>query len=179
MATVLIVIAPEQFRDEELHVPQNYLRHQGHTVEVISTRAGEATGMLGAVEAISTTLEDIRPQDIQEYDAVLVAGGMGAIEHLWSNTKLMQLLQSASNHNAIIGGICLSGAVPAQAGLLNGKKATVWETPESLAILKEGGAIYTGEPCTVDGNVVTANGPEAAEAFAKAIAEKLKAKIPA
>lgn len=179
MATVLMIIAPDQFRDEELHVPQTYLKQQGHTVEVISTKAGEATGMLGATEPISTTIDDIRPEDIHEYDAVIVVGGMGAIEHLWPNAKLIQLLQAASQNNSVIGGICLSGAVPAKAGLLNGKKGTVWETPESLAILKENGAIYTGEPCTVDGNIITANGPEAAEAFAKAIAERLKAKIPA
>ena len=36
---------------------------------------------------------------------------------------------------------------------------------------------YTGEPCTVDGNVVTANGPEAAEAFARAVADRVKALI--
>jgi protease I len=59
--------------------------------------------------------------------------------------------------------------------LLQGKQATVWEMPESLEALKKGGAIYTGEPVTEDGRIVTANGPEAAMEFGQAVIRQVSA----
>lgn len=173
---VLMVIAPDQFRDEELLVPRAYLKEQGFTVDTASTQAGEAKGMLGAVESISLTLDQV---NASEYEALVVVGGMGSVEHLWNNPTLHSLLVSVAEKNGVIAAICLSGVVLANAGLLQGKKATVWERPESLEALKAGGASYTGEPCTVDGNVITANGPDAATAFAQAITERVKTLTPA
>jgi protease I len=40
-------------------------------------------------------------------------------------------------------------------------------------VLKQQGAHYTGKPVVVDGNLITANGPKAAEAFGKAIVSTL------
>jgi len=169
---ILMVIAPDQFRDEELQVPRDIFKAEGWQVDTVSTRTGPAKGMLGATENVQLTLDDIVPEN---YDAALVVGGMGSIEYLWDNAQLHGALKTVANARKVVGAICLSGAVLANAGLLAGKKATVWEMPESLAALKKGGASYTGEPCTVDGNVVTANGPEAAEKFGKSVTERVKA----
>ncbi|HEY9746676.1 MAG TPA: DJ-1/PfpI family protein [Oculatellaceae cyanobacterium] len=173
---VLMVIAPDQFRDEELSVPRSAFQAQGWQVDVASTRTGEAKGMLGAVEKVEKDLNTVLNN---VYDAVVVVGGMGSPEYLWNDAKLHGILQALHQQKKVIAAICLSGAALAKAGLLNGKQATVWEAPESLQALKEGGAQYTGQPVTVDGNIVTANGPEAAQAFAEAVIERVNALIPA
>ncbi|MDX2085059.1 MAG: DJ-1/PfpI family protein [Candidatus Melainabacteria bacterium] len=173
---ILMVIAPEQFRDEELLVPRHAFEAAGFAVDTVSTRVGEATGMLGAKETIQTTLSQVSPAN---YCATVVVGGMGSVEHLWENEPLHQLLQAAAAQGQVLAAICLSSAVLAKAGLLQGKQATVWEMPESLEALKHAGAIYTGEPVTVDDNRVTANGPEAATAFAEAILARLQLLQPA
>jgi protease I len=67
----------------------------------------------------------------------------------------------------------------ANAGLLNGKNATVWEMPESLEVFQQQGVNYTGESVTIDGHFITANGPDAAADFAKAIIDRVNALIPA
>lgn len=64
--------------------------------------------------------------------------------------------------------ICLAPVTLANAGLLEGKRATVY--PSAKSFLKWKGATYTGNPVEVDGNIVTANGPEVAEEFAQAVA---------
>lgn len=173
---VLMVIAPEQFRDEELLVPRGIYRNEGWQVDTVSTTAGTATGMLGAREEVAKTLDDV---DETAYDAVSVVGGMGSPDHLWENTRLHTVLQSIYNRGGVVSAICLSGAVPAKAGLLSGKKATVWEDPTAIKALEDGGATYTGEPCTVDGRIVTANGPDAADAFGRAVVDQVKALAPA
>ncbi|MGE0201599.1 MAG: DJ-1/PfpI family protein [Candidatus Melainabacteria bacterium] len=173
---VLMIIAPEQFRDEELLVPRRILTDAGYTVDTISTRTGTATGMLGASETIETTLTNV---DTRHYDAAVVVGGMGSLTHLWDNWELHNILKALAGNGKITAGICLSGAVLGKAGLLKGKKATVWPDETAIQVLKDSGADYTGEPCTVDGNTITANGPEAAQAFGEAILARLKQLTPA
>lgn len=177
---ILMIIAPDQFRDEELLVPRKAFLDEGWTVDTVSTRTGESKGMLGAVENVQADLADAQAQvQNNAYAAVIVVGGMGSPEYLWNNSQVHQILQRMNAQNKIIAAICLSGAVLAKAGLLNGKRATVWEMPESLEALKAGGCRYTGEAVTVDGNIITANGPEAAPAFAEAVIEKIKSLTPA
>jgi protease I len=175
---VLMVIAPQAFRDEELLVPRQLFLDKGWHVDTASTFAGKASGMLGSDETVSLTLDQVQTQ-IQEqaisYDAVVVVGGMGSPEHLWNNTTLHQLAQTLYKENKVVSAICLSGAVLANAGVLQGKKATVWEMPESLACLESGGAVYTGEAVTQDGHLITANGPDAAKAFGEAIIQQVLA----
>ncbi len=171
---VLMVIAPEGFRDEELHVPRDVFKAEGWRVDTVSTKVGSAGGMLGAAESITQTLSDIDPLN---YDAVAVVGGMGSPAHLWNCSPLHSILKAIDGNGKVISAICLSGVVLAKAGLLQGKRATVWEMPESVETLAQHGAQYTGDDVTVDGRIVTANGPDAAEAFGKAVVEQVKSLV--
>jgi protease I len=59
----------------------------------------------------------------------------------------------------------------AKARVLEGRKATVWDSGgEQAALLEKYGAEYTGDTVTVDGLIVTANGPAAAEEFGRTLA---------
>jgi protease I len=174
---VLMVIAPEQFRDEELLEPQRILSEYGAHVTVASTKAGEAEGMLGAKVRPDTTIDTTKPSD---YHAVIVVGGMGSPEHLWNNPTLHDILKQCHQSNKVVAAICLSGAALAQAGVLAGKRATVYSTPESLQALESGKAQYIKEHVVTDGNIITADGPDAAAEFADAIAtvlQKVVAKV--
>jgi protease I len=168
--TILMVIAPEQFRDEELQVPRQILEQAGCAVDIASTQTGCCTGMLGAVETATMDLNVAQEQVKQGvYKGIVVVGGMGSPQYLWSNDTLHQILKELDSQRAIISAICLSGVVLAKAGLLNQKKATVWHSPESMAQFAEYQVEYTGEPVTVEGNIVTANGPDAAKAFGETL----------
>lgn len=171
MKHVLMVIAPKDFRDEELFVPRQVLVDAGLSVTTASTQTGTATGMLGATEEITQTLDDI---NITDYQGLVVVGGMGSIDYLWPNTTLHGYINNVFERQGMVSAICLSGAVLGLAGVLKGKKATVWETPESRAAIEENGGIFTNEPVTVDGTLVTANGPDAAKAFGDALVQVLQ-----
>ncbi len=74
-----------------------------------------------------------------------------------------------------MGAICIAPTILAYAGVLEGKKATVWNQDGKQAeILTKNGAEFVDELVVVDGKIVTANGPPAAEAFGKKILEMLK-----
>ncbi|MFN0152161.1 MAG: DJ-1/PfpI family protein [bacterium] len=167
---VLMVIAPEDFRDEELATPKAILEKEDAKVTVASTRAGTCEGMLGARVTPDTTLA---AETAAKYDAIVVVGGGGSPAHLWGNTALHSILRDAKASNKVIAGICLSGAALARAGVLAGKNATVWRTDESIAEMREGKAKLADAPVVVDGRVVTANGPDAANDFGRKIAQLL------
>lgn len=170
---ILMVIAAEQFRDEELLMPKQIFQDAGYETQIAACRLQEAKGMLGAVCKPDVLLKDVQAA---EYDAAVVVGGMGSVQYLWDDADLHAILQAVAKAQRPVAAICLSGAVLAKAGLLRGKKATVWPTPESLAALKAGQAEYLEQPVVHDGQVITANGPEAAAEFAQAILLSLSSK---
>ncbi len=170
---ILMIIAPDQFRDEELFEPYECFTKTHHwAVTVASTRTGDAKGMLGGSYKVAHTLSDIHPKD---YDALVVVGGMGSPEYLWQNEDLRNLVKTFYQQGKVVSAICLSGVVLANAGVITGKSATVWEMPESLEAFEKAGVSYLNQDVVTDGHLITANGPHAAKAFAEAIAQTLKA----
>lgn len=167
---VLMVIAPNQFRDEELIEPRKIFLAEGAEVHIAACQNGEAKGMLGASIKPDLLVSDAKADD---YDALVVVGGMGSPTYLWGDDQLHELLQKLESSNKVVAAICLSGAVLANAGLLRGKRATVYATPDSVKALEAGGAQYVHEPVVRDGRVITADGPDAAKDFGLEIAKAI------
>lgn len=168
---ICIVIAPERFRDEEYAEPRRILESAGYTVTVASTRAGTATGMLGASVDVTTTVAEVRADAV---DALVIAGGAGSPHHLWESEPLRALTKAVYAAGKPVAAICLSPAVLARAGVLAGKRATTYPTDRAIAELKRGAANYIREAVVQDGTIVTADGPEAATGFGNAILELLR-----
>ena len=169
MAKVLMVVAPERFRDEELFVTQAVLEQGGHRVVVASTRTGECPGSRGGHVFAETTLEAERAAD---YDAVVFVGGGGS-KLLWYDVHALRLAREAAAHGKVLGAICLAPVILANAGVLDGRRATVAGTEARTIEAK--GAVYAGPGVTVDGNIVTANGPKSSALFGQRIGELLAA----
>ena len=66
--------------------------------------------------------------------------------------------------------------VLARAGVLRGKKATVYRTPDSVAEMRRGGADLRDEAVVADGRFITADGPAAARRFGEVILSTLTRK---
>jgi len=164
---VLMVIAHEAFRDEEYQEPRKILEGFGAEITVASSSLRVAKGMLGLKVKPDTLLKDVKAED---YDAVIFVGGVGASEY-WENETAHRLLKRAMEQNKVIAAICIAPVTLAKAGILKGKRATVFGYEAKR--LKAGGAIYTGEAVVVCGNIVTADGPRAAKKFGMAIARLL------
>jgi protease I len=167
---ILMVIAPKNFRDEELNHPKEIFEREGAKVTIGCKQTGKCLGMLGATATSNILIKDAKAND---YDAVIVVGGNGSPEHLWNDGQLHKLVQDADRAGKVVAAICLSGAVLAKAGVLKNREATVYETPESLKELQNGGAKFIRKDVVVYGKTITANGPEAAKSFGNAIVEKI------
>lgn len=159
---IVMVIAENAFRDEEFEVPFKYFEGRA-LVTVASTKLGTITGMLGHKAESQILLKDI---DIDKLDALVFVGGAGARQY-WRDPVAHRLVREAVAKGKVLGAICISPVTLAYAGVLRGKRATVWVSERSRLIEK--GAKYTGKDVTIDGLIVTANGPPSAQKFAEAI----------
>ena len=167
---VLMIIAPKDFRDEELQEPKAILEKKGFEVVVASTASGTAKGMFGLQINPDATVDEVKPEDM---DAVIVVGGSGAQTHLWNNMRVHQIVRASHQQGHIVAAICISPVVLARAGLLRGREATVFRAATTLNELKKGGAAVSDARVVTDGKIITGRGPEAAKELGQKIAESL------
>ena len=169
MALVLMVIAPERFRDEELFDTQAELTQAGHRTVIASTHVGLRPGSRGGHAAADLTLAQVRCDD---YAAVVFVGGGGS-KLLFQDADARRIAATMAQAGKVTAAICLAPVILANAGVLAGRQATV--AGAEAATIEAGGAHYTGPGVTVDGNLVTANGPKSSRLFGRRIAQLLAA----
>ncbi len=174
---ILMIIAPEKFRDEEFEQPFNHFSALGAAITVASLSKGTATGMFGKKVEVKTTLEEVKTGN---FDAVVFVGGAGT-PNVRANNRAVEIAREAKNR-PVAAAICWAPTILAKAGILKGHKATVWLGDDGEygkktdKVLELYGATYSSADVTVDGNIVTGNGPQAAQKFAEAISELLTKK---
>jgi len=168
MGKILMVIAPNNFRDEEYQKPKAVLENAGYQIVTASKGAQVAKGMLGAVVNVDLDLAQVK---IGDYVAVVFIGGSGASVY-FDDQIVLNLAKEAVSQGKVVGAICIAPSILANAGILKGKNATSFSS--GAENLKAKGVNYTGQSVTADGKIVTANGPEAAEAFGQKILEILR-----
>jgi len=163
----LFIVAPEGFQDTELVEPMKELEKHKIEITIASKKVKEAKGKLGGTAIVDYDIDDIL---VQDYDAVIFVGGPGAATYFDDETA-HSIAREALEEEKIVAAICIAPVILANSGILKNKKATVF--PSGKKELEEAGAKYTAEDVTVDGNIVTANGPAAAKKFAQKIIELL------
>ncbi|MDO8555363.1 MAG: DJ-1/PfpI family protein [bacterium] len=165
MSNVLFVVAGENYRDEEYFVPAEILKNNGHKIFTASdiSKSEAAIGADGGEVIIDYNINEVEPND---FDLIVFVGGPGALAHL-DNEASYKLLQEAEKLGKKLAAICIAPVILAKAGVLKGKKATVWASPmdkKAIKILEENKAIYSSAP-VISEEIITANGPAAAEEF--------------
>jgi 4-methyl-5(b-hydroxyethyl)-thiazole monophosphate biosynthesis len=106
----------------------------------------------------------------QQYDLILLPGGLGGAEAYSKSDKLMGLIKKQAEANKLYGAICASPAIALEPhGLLKGKVATSYPAMwNKLADQSE-----CKNRVVVDGNLITSQGPGTSIEFSLTIVEKL------
>lgn len=164
---VLMIIASSNFRDEEYLIPHKILKSYGVDVVTAASSLEISCGMLGVKVKPDILLAKAK---VDDYDAVVFVGGNGSSEY-WNDKIAHNIAQMAVAQNKVLAAICIAPITLANADVLIGKRATVFFTEAKR--LKEKVANYTGVDVEIDGNIITADGPQSAEKFAQAIIKLL------
>ena len=164
---ILMIIAPDGFRDEEFLEPKQVFESANAEVTVASKGVKVAKGKLGATADVDIDISEV---DALKYDAVVFIGGPGSIVY-FNDTAAQKIAKDAYSADKVVAAICIAPSILANAGVLKGHKATCFSSESENINQKSAG--YTGDPVTVDGKVVTGNGPGAATKFANEIVKLL------
>ncbi|MBU0458773.1 DJ-1/PfpI family protein [Patescibacteria group bacterium] len=167
MKKALLIIAPENYHDAELKGTRDMIVDAGFEVVLGSSQVGECKGKLGGSEGAQIALKDV---NVNDYNRIAFIGGAGSRIY-FDNPDALRIAHETVRLNKPLGAICIAPLILAKARVLEGRRATVWNgDSEQQGELEKYGAVYTGDDVTVDGMIVTANGPPAAEEFGRTLA---------
>lgn len=176
----LMIIAPENFRDEELFVPQKILQEAGIETTIASREAGTCYGKLGGEAEAVIGLNQIQPHwiessngvNVEDFDVIIFVGGPGSSVY-FDDPAAHLIAQKAVETGKVLAAICAAPSILANAGVLENKRATVFPAPDYEAIFEKNGLQSTGEDMEVEGNIITAKDAPVAEEFGRKIVELL------
>lgn len=165
---VAFIIANKGYEDTEFSVPKKMVERAGGVSQVFSLSRGKAYGMYGQITDVPFTLDEIQ---VKDFDAVVFVGGSGSrVYH--KNPAAHKIAREAVRADKVLGAICWAPVILANADVIKGKMVTV--NPIEKERFEKDSCLYTGDTVTVDGKLITANGPGASAFFGKAIIEALK-----
>lgn len=164
---VLVVVARDRYQSLELNPVLTELTCNGYEAVIASDEIGTAKGTTEDME-VAIAFRDINTTD---YIGIVLIGGSNS---LWYNEELHALLNPMNEAGKLVAAICYGSVTLATGEVLGeGDSACWYNSGESDPVMAEYGIEDTGMDVTVNGNIITGDGPNAAEEFAKAVVDFL------
>ncbi len=164
---ILMVVAQQDFRDEEFIEPRHALEAAGHRVVICSKETGACMGVKGSTIIASVALVDVR---VDRFDGAVFVGGEGA-RTLFDDPAAHRIAVELSRASKVLGAICLAPVILARAGVLVGRRATALASELESLIARH--ALARDQEVVIDGKLVTASGSHYARAFGAALVQVL------
>jgi protease I len=164
---ILVVVADLDFNEVEYNAVSLALSGSGYGMILANASGADSVGDRGSVLPVDTTLDQV---STEYYEAVVFVGGEGA-EQYFDDATALALANEMNDEGKTVAAICIAPVILANAGIIEGKDATVSSSMEGE--LEAKGAVLVGQPVAVDGNIITGSGPSAAEEFAAEVVKAL------
>jgi len=116
----------------------------------------------------TVAFRDLKASD---YAGAFISGGR-APEYIRYDPVLRRVIRELSDAGRPIACLCHGIEILTAAGCIRGKRVTT--VPKCAMDAEQGGAVYTGEPCVVDGRLVTGRGYQDNTAVLKEFLQMLK-----
>src|SRR5688572_26041905 len=171
----VLIMATNRFEESELFGPREILMARGARVNLASPTRDEIMATVhdepGKRIAPDLTIEEVEADD---YDALLLPGGVGNPDQLRMNEQAVQLIRLFAEAGKPVAAICHGPWLLVEADLLRGRRATAW--PSIRTDLRNAGATVVDEEAVTDGNIITSRKPDDVPAFTAALIEAIEAK---
>ncbi|WP_297453801.1 type 1 glutamine amidotransferase domain-containing protein [Persephonella sp.] len=167
-----VAILLEDFvEDVEFIYPFYRFKEEGYIVDVLAPRVGEFKGKKGLVFHSSHRVD---PDTVNEYIAVFIPGGY-APDRFRRDKETIEFIRKMYEAGKIVGAICHGPWALISAGIIKGKRVTGFFSIKDD--IQNAGAIYTGKPVEVDGNLITATDPKAMPEMLKIMTAMLRERV--
>ncbi|MGK2348909.1 DJ-1 family glyoxalase III [Actinomyces sp. W5033] len=166
--TVAVLVAPGLEEVEALAVVDVLYRAGVRTDLVAVGGSLEVTSSHRVTFLADVLLEDV---DLAAYDLVMLPGGIPGTPNLRASQAVTRELRRRLEAGEPLAAICAAPSVPAELGLLRGRRATA--NPGFMHVLAEQGVEVSEEGVVVDGNLITSRGMATATDLGLALVEHL------
>lgn len=170
MKKVLVPLA-EGFEELEAITITDLLTRADISVVTAGLKEGPVKASRGATIVPDTSLEDVLNE---EFDMIVLPGGQPGATNLEHDPRIHALLENMNRQEKYTAAICAAPKVLAEAGLLNGRRATSY--PGTLSSENYPDIELDDAAVVVDGKVITSRGPGTAIDFALELIRHLAGK---
>jgi protease I len=160
------------FEQSELLEPKKALEAAGARVDVVSPQNGRVKGWKhtdwGQEVGVDRALDEVKAD---EYDALLLPGGVISPDRLRMNTKAVGFVKAFADAGKPIAAICHGPWTLIDAGVVRGRKMTSW--PSLKTDLTNAGANWVDQEVVTDHGLVTSRKPDDIPAFNRKMLEEI------
>jgi protease I len=168
----IAILATDGFEQSELMVPQQRLKAEGATVEVVSLKGGKIRGWKnkdwGESVAVDRLLDDV---SVDDYDALVLPGGQINPDVLRLNDDAVDFVRGFYEAGKPLAAICHAPWLLIEAEIVDGKRLTSW--PSLQTDLHNAGAEWVDEAVVVEDGLITSRKPDDLDAFVAKIIEEV------
>ena len=168
----VLIMATDRFEQSELFGPLEILRGRGATVSLASLAMEPILGTVhdvpGRTIAPDLLIGEVEPD---EYDALLLPGGVGNPDRLRMEAAAVALVRAFADAGKPVAAICHGPWLLVEADVVRGKRVTCW--PSIRTDLRNAGGEVVDEAAVTDGNIITSRNPDDVPAFTEALAKAL------
>lgn len=166
------IITENGFEEVELTNPKEALEKEGAEVHIVSpqkdkVRSWDSTDW-GKEFNVDKSLE---AADADDYDAVVVPGGVINPDHLRRSEQAIKFIASFFEAGKPVAAICHGPQVLIETGKLKGRNVTSFFSVKTDLI--NAGANWSDRECVVDQGLVTSRNPDDLPAFNKKVIEEI------
>lgn len=167
----IAILAADGFEEAELFSPLEALKDAGAQVDIVSLKEGEVQGFRHMERGKSIkTDKDIAHADINDYDGLVIPGGLFNPDALRRDEKAIAFVRGAFAKKLPVAAICHGPQLLISAELVSGRKMTGFEAIQ--IDLQNAGAEVVDEEVVVDQGLVTSRTPDDLPAFNRKMIEE-------
>lgn len=158
MVKKALIITWEKFQDHELIYPYYSLQEAGYEVTLMANKTGKIWGSLGThmpchVETPIFEDETVRQQYLNEFEIVLIPGGVKALEKLRQEQGVLKFIQEWNAADKTIFSVCNGAQLLISAKILKGRTLSGYYSID--VDIENAGATYSRGPVVVDRNIIS------------------------
>lgn len=159
MKKVCVLLA-DGFEEVEALTVVDLLRRARIYVDTVSVTEEY---MIRGSHGIAVQTEDLFEEvNLAEFDMIVLPGGLPGTTNLGAHSGVRRIVKDFAESGKYVAAICAAPTILSDLGLLKGRRVTCYPDMER----KISGAVLTGAPAMVDGNIITGQGVGAAVDFA-------------
>mgnify|MGYP003387575220 FL=1 len=150
-----VIISGALAQDHEFIYPYYRLLEAKSKLDVCIIGGKPVNGFLGTPLPPNKDqqVKDINQIKVEDYDLLVLPGGVKAMEKIRQNEKLIKFVSDFHKADKIIACICSGAQLLISAKIVKGKKIAGYYSMKDDII--NAGGIYTDLPAVVDGKIVT------------------------